>query len=173
MTERVDVLAYDAYEERSESEQKRRQTIALATYTGVAVVLGAGLVQGRLLLSVLAAIAILASRWLLFGEDRAVRTRYRAVEAGRAEEIRQAHGVEARKRDQLRNVLAVLVTGAILSYGFISGSLLLSVLGASTVATLQYVTWSAPELPRIVEEDVERDQAERQFDLVDVDDEDD
>jgi hypothetical protein len=172
MAERVDVLAYDAYEERSGAEEKRQQTIAFATYTVVAIVLGAGLVQGQFLLSLLAAIAILVSRRLLFAEERAVRTRYRAVDVGRGEEIRQAHEVEARKRGQMRTAVVVLVIGGILAYGFITGVLLLSVLGASAVATLKYVTGSAPELPRIVEQDVDRDRAERQFDLADADEDD-
>lgn len=169
MGERVDVVAYDAYEERSESAEKRRQTVAFATYTVVAVVLGAGFVQGRLLLSVLAALAVLSARWLLFDPDRAVRTRYRAVEAGRGEEILRAHAAEARKRGRARTALVVLAVGAILAYGFVTGSLLLAVIGASVVATLEYVTNSATRLPRVVDEDVERDRAERQFDLADAD----
>lgn len=169
MAEQVDVVAYDAYEERSEAAEKRRQTLALATYTVVAVVLGAGLVQGRILLSVLAALAVLSTRWLLFGEDRAVTTRCRAVDAGRGEEILRAHQAEARRRGRMRTALVVLAVGALLTYGFVTGSLLLAVIGASVVATLEYVTNSAPTLPRIVEEAVDRDRAERQFDLADVD----
>jgi hypothetical protein len=165
MAGRVDVMAYDAYEDRTESEQERRQRIALGTYTVVAVVLGAGLIQGRLLLSVLATLAVLSARWLLFGEDRTVTTTYRAVEAGRGEEIVQAHETEVRKRRQMRAALAVIVIGVVVGWGVIQGSLLLSILVGSVIAGVSYLMDDDPKLPSIVEADVDRERAARQFDV--------
>ncbi|WP_323677018.1 hypothetical protein [Halorubellus sp. PRR65] len=167
MEERVDVVAFDEPASRSTAERKHRQTVAFATYTVVAVVLGAALVQGMLLLGVLGAVGVLGVWHLLFRDDRPMTTTYRAVEAGRGAEILHAHETEARKRDQMRTFVVAGVVAVVAGWGFIQGSLLLSLLGGGAVAAFAYVVDDEPLLPRVVETDIERERADSLFEIVD------
>lgn len=166
MGSRVDVVAFDEREALSDAERKHQQTVALATYVVVAVVLGGALVQGMLLLGVLGAVGVLVVHRLLFRDDRPIATTYRAVDAGRGEEIVRAHETEARKRDQMRTFLVAVVVVVVAGWGLIQGSLLLSVLGAGAVAAFASVADDDPLLPRVVEADVDRERADRLFELV-------
>lgn len=167
MAERVDVLAYDRDVDRPESDRKRQRRLSLGAYGLVAVLVGYGVLQAELLSSAVGALLVLGVRYYAFGAHRTVETVYRAVEAGRSEAIVRAHEVEARKRDQMRSALVVVVVGGVLAYGYVSGSLLVGAIGGGVVAAVAYVTRSDPELPRVVETDVDRDRAAREFELAD------
>jgi hypothetical protein len=169
MAERVDVLAYDRYANRPESDRKRQQRRSLGAYGLVAVLVAYGVLQAELLSSAVGALLVLGVRYYAFGANRSVETVYRAVEAGRSEEIVRAHEVEARKRDQMRSALVVVVVGGVLAYGYVSGSLLVGAIGGGVVGAVAYVTRSDPELPRVVETDVHRGRAAREFELADAD----
>lgn len=163
------MLAYDRYVDRPESDRKRRQRRSLGAYGLVAVLVGYGVMRAELLLSAVGALLVLGVRYYAFGADRTVETVYRAVEAGRSEEIVRAHEVEARTRDQMRSALVVVVVGGVLAYGVVSGSLLLGAIGGGVVGAVAYITRSDPKLPRVVETDVDRDRAAREFELADAD----
>lgn len=165
MDDRVDVLAYDRYAERDERDRRRQRRISAATYVLAAVVVGYGILQAQLLLSVLGALAVVGVRFLAFGADRPVETVYRAVDAGRAEEIVRAHEVEARRRDRMRSALVVIAMGGVLAYGYLQASLVLAAIGAGVLGAVAYVTGSEPKLPRIVAADVDRERADREFEL--------
>lgn len=166
-TDRVDVVAFDAYESLPDDERKHRQAVAVATYVVVAVVVAGALVRGRLLLGVLGAAVVLGAWQLLFREDRPITTTYRAVEAGRGEAIVRAHEVEARKRDRMRTFLLMVVAAAVIVWGVLEGSLLVAVVGGGAVGGLAVVAGGDPLLPRVVEADVDRERADELFELVD------
>jgi len=165
MADRVDVLAYDRYADRPEGDRTRQQRVSIGAYGLVAVVVGYGVLQAEVPLAALGALAVLGARYLVFGADRSVETVYRAVEAGRGEEIVRAHEIEARRRDRMRSALLAIAVGGVLAYGYLSASLLLAAIGAGVLGAVAYVTGSDPKLPRIAAADVDRDRAAREFDL--------
>jgi hypothetical protein len=167
MGSRVDVVAFDEREPLSADERKHRQGVAFATYVVAAVVLGGAFVQGMLLAGVLGAVGVLAVHRFLFRDERPIATTYRAVDAGHGEEIVRAHETEARKRDRMRTFLVAVVVAVVAGWGVVQGSLLLSALGAGAVAAFASVADDDPLLPRVVEADVERERADRLFELVD------
>jgi FtsH-binding integral membrane protein len=171
MGERVDVLAFDERESLPAAETKHRQAIALATWVVVAGVLVVGFVQAQLLLAAGAAAVVLGVRAILFDDERAVRTTYRTVDAGRGEAVVAAHEREVRKRRRMRSFVLFLVVGAVAAYGVYSGSVLLAGIASGAVGLVGYVTGGddAEQVPRLVEEDIDRERATQLFELVDAD----
>jgi len=165
MGERVDVLAYD----EAVDEGRRRWVTSGAVVVG-AVALAYGVMQARLLLGLLAAGAALAVRAVvLVALGREVRTRYRAIEAGRSAAVVDAHEDEVRRRDRVRLAVVGVVALAALGYALVQGSLLLGVIGAGVVGgvgVLQ-VRLSEPRVPRLVEEHVDRERAAELYELAD------
>jgi len=163
MNERVDVLAYD--------EPVGGDTRDWAT--SGAVVVGAlavtyGVMQGALLLGLVAVGLALAVRAVaLHVLERQVKTRYRAIEAGRGGEVVRAHEDEVRRRDTLRAAVVAVVALATLGYALVQGSLLLGAIVAGLVGGVGVVQGrlSNPRVPRLVEENVDRERADELYEL--------
>jgi|GEM_PF-1017759 hypothetical protein len=166
MAERVDVLAYDEPVESPAGERGDDSVVWVSTWVFAALAIGYALLQGQLLVGILAGVGVLAVVGFLFGSDeRPVRTRYRAVDAGQGEDVVAAHEVEARKRRTRRTALVVIVASVVLGYGLLRESLLVGAFAAGVVVVVARIKRPNFDLPRLVEEDLERERAEELFDL--------
>lgn len=167
MVDHVDVLAYDVPAVDGDGESaNRRRALTLAAWSVAAVAIGVGVFQGSVLVGAVAAFAVLGVRALAFEDgDREMRTRYRAIDAGRGSEVVRAHEMEARRRERMRTVFLGIVALSALGYGYLVNEPMLGVLAAGVVGAVGVLSGEDPAVPCVVEANIQRERAQEQFEL--------
>lgn len=92
---------------------------------------------------------------------------YRAVGAGHGDDVVEAHEHEAGRRRLTRIAVGAVVALVVFGYGLVTERALLGVVAALIVAGGFYVGGRRSEspVPELVERDIDRERAERQYDL--------